>query len=176
MIIAVIIIGYVSDSMDDGLLSRLDINTIRWFQKVWGYNKSSGCQDLLRRTLPGLPSAHYLKSDTKGRRNEVLTKFVLSDQQLVTGLAFLIAALSQQRRLNRLRLSSRRGSLLVLVHHASGNIGCRTRLSSDLSSSAPYPCRRDGVSPNSVEVRIHTLSNATGNTQHSAGPVFTLSP
>ena len=108
-----IVVGYLSDSLPDTSLSRLDraciagFSTIRW--RPW--IKDGPTSLLLRRSMTvaagalGWPSAMANHDngpedvekfrDARDRRWKGLEKFILalSDQQLVTGLAVLIAGI-----------------------------------------------------------------------------------
>ena len=81
-----IVVGYLSDSLPDTSLVQLDraciigFSSIRW--RPWVKDDSTG--DVSRRSMT---------RDARERRSKGLEKFILalSDQQLVTGLAVLIA-------------------------------------------------------------------------------------
>ncbi|PSN66663.1 hypothetical protein BS50DRAFT_620883 [Corynespora cassiicola Philippines] len=95
--------AYLTDSLPETLLSEIDKNTIRRYQasffarrvvpkfsRVW-YVLTEALRRAARR-----PTSERRPPISRAQRTEAITRFVLgfSDQQLVTGLAILIAALA----------------------------------------------------------------------------------
>lgn len=91
-----ILIGYFTDSLPEEHLNSLDFAIIDWFSasrlgKVLSYLRSNFIPFLKRCLF--MKSTHQRRPLTKPRREVAFEKFILalSDQQLVTGMAILIA-------------------------------------------------------------------------------------
>ncbi|KAI9877796.1 MAG: hypothetical protein M1830_002767 [Pleopsidium flavum] len=82
--VVAIYIGYLTDSLNDASLNRIDTMAVAWLRRHLGF------KPLLQHDDP-------LTRKAKRIRSEALIRFVLtlSDQQLVTGLAVLIAAFAK---------------------------------------------------------------------------------
>lgn len=98
-----ILIGYFSNSLPEEHLSSLDFAVIDWFSasplgRSLSYLRSNFVP-LLRKCLL-MKSPRHRKPLTKQRREVAFEKFVLalSDQQLVTGIAILVAIFSNHCR------------------------------------------------------------------------------
>lgn len=90
--IVAVLLAYLSDSLDQALLSDIDKAVINRANTIW--RKLRGPQNS--------PDQDREATEDRDRIQEVFTRFVLalSDQQLVTGLAILIAGVSSQHRLS----------------------------------------------------------------------------
>ncbi|TKA71813.1 hypothetical protein B0A55_06915 [Friedmanniomyces simplex] len=89
-----VLFAYVTDALDDDLLNELDRKVIADLSRLYSW----------RPKRPAQPNATSSESDaeaSKELRKEAIAQFILalSDQQLVTGLAILIAAVSEPDRL-----------------------------------------------------------------------------
>lgn len=92
------IFGYLTGALDDDLLNFLDRRIIHWTQSKWQRFKKFFRQ--VEETAIHHHPPHHVEA-MAGIRKEVITQFILtlSDQQLVTGLALLIAGVCNQRTL-----------------------------------------------------------------------------
>lgn len=77
-------VGYLTDSLNNASLNHIDTMAVAWLRKHLGLK-------------PLLQDDDPLTQKVKRIRSEALVRFVLtlSDQQLVTGLAVLIAAFAK---------------------------------------------------------------------------------
>ncbi|KAK5119719.1 hypothetical protein LTR85_007295 [Meristemomyces frigidus] len=92
--ILAVIFAYLSDALDESLMNELDRKVIARFRKGWRR---------LKRVRTDLSSNTENETETiREARKEAVTQFILnlSDQQLVTGLAILIAGVSDPRHLS----------------------------------------------------------------------------
>lgn len=97
-------IGYFTDSLPDEHLNSLDFAVIDWFSasligKAISYVRSN-LVPLIKKCLFFKSPAHVRKPLTKARREVAFEKFILalSDQQLVTGIAILVAVFANHCR------------------------------------------------------------------------------
>ncbi|KAF3040502.1 hypothetical protein E8E12_006928 [Didymella heteroderae] len=100
--ILAIVYGYLSDSLPESYLNETDRTVIDSFQSCLPSEKKiarirAAYDKTKSRILFGRPSKPHCKL-TRRQREEVVKRFVLtlSDQQLATGLAILIAAIANQ--------------------------------------------------------------------------------
>lgn len=93
MTVGAVVIAYFTDSMPLHCITDTDQAFIKSWQRGWSR--------LLRRA-PQSPSTRTHDKDRRNEREAALTGFILalSDQQLVVGLAILVAAVSNQRTLS----------------------------------------------------------------------------
>lgn len=97
-------IGYFTESLPDEHLNSLDFAVIDWFSasligKALSYVRSNFFP-LIKKCFFFKPPAHPKKPLTKARREVAFEKFILalSDQQLVTGIAILVAVFANHCR------------------------------------------------------------------------------
>lgn len=87
--VAAVVFAYLSDALDGSYLNELDRKVIAATQRK--------CRHVIKRVHTDLASHSGDRAEAVGElRKEILTQFILtlSDQQLVTGLAILIAGVS----------------------------------------------------------------------------------
>lgn len=112
--VGAIIFGYITDSLPEWYLNDLDNAIISAYQKSafskklvpWVWRRWDSLKNIIRRIIGLEPSSSYPDIPRKARE-EALTRFILalSDQQLATGLAVLIAGVANQCRLSTYEFS-----------------------------------------------------------------------